>query len=214
MTEKGRQFTLESGRKAALDGQRKFNRKLLLFEKLVSESRSRDAIKSEWQALKVLVENISQEFVDCLNYATDTEDISTITSEQQDLHVSWERIRSKALHRLDYLDSRNETKSNSSCGSRRSNFSQRSAKSNSSCKDALLGATAKRAVLEQRLRFSNSVKDQEKALAKLKIQQELSETLAEEAVYRVAFNEEYQESEGIPTLDQMEMWLSSLSTLK
>ena len=196
MTEKGRQFTLESRRKAALDGKRKFNRKLLLFEKLVSESRSRDAIKSEWQALKVLVENISQEFVDCLNYATDTEDISTITSEQQDLHVSWERIRFKALHRLDYLDSRDETKSNSSRGSRRSNFSQRSAKSNSSCKDALLGATAKRAVLEQRLRFSDSVKDQEKALAKLKIQQELSETLAEEAVYRVAFNEEYQESEG------------------
>ena len=51
-------------------------------------------------------------------------------------------------------------------------------------------------MLEQRLRFSNSVKDQEKALAKLKIQQELSETLAEEAVYRVAFNEEYRESEG------------------
>ena len=60
----------------------------------------------------------------------------------------------------------------------------------------MLGATAKRAVFEQRLRFSHSVKDQEKALAKLKIQQELSETLAEEAVYRVAFNEEYQESEG------------------
>ena len=196
MTEKGRQFTLESRRKAALDGKRKFNRKLLLFENLLSESRSRDAIKSELQTLKVLAENTSQEFVDCLNLTTETEDISAITSEQQDLQVSWERIRSKALHRLDYLDSRDETKSNSSHGSRRSNFSQRSAKSNTSCKDALLGATAKRAVLEQRLRFSDSVKDQEKALAKLKIQQELSETLAKEAVYRVAFNEDYQESEG------------------
>ena len=134
--------------------------------------------------------------MDCLNLATDTEDINTITSEQQDLHASWERIRSKALHRLDYLDSRDETKSNSSRESRRSSFSQRSAKSNSSCKDALLGATTKRAVLEQRLRFSDSVKDQEKALAKLKIQQELSETLAEEAVYRVTFNDQYQESEG------------------
>ena len=196
MTEKGRQFMFESRRKAALDDKRKFNRKLLLFEKLITESRSRDAIRSELQTLKVLAENTSQEFVDCLNLTTDTEDISTITSEQQDLHVSWEKIRTKALHRLDYLDSRDETKSNSSHGSRRSNFSQRSAKSYSSCKDALLGATAKRAVLEQRLRFSDSVKDQEKALAKLKIQQELSETLAEEAVYRVAFDEENQESEG------------------
>ena len=196
MTEKGRQFTLESQRKAALDGKRKFNRKLLPFENLISELRSRGAIKSELQTLKVLAENTSQEFVDCLNLATDTEGINTITSEQQDLHVSWERIRSKALQRLDYLDSRDETKSNSSRGSRWSNFSQISAKSNSSCKDALLGATAKRAVPEQRLRFSDSVKDQEKDLVKLKIQQELSETLAEKAVYRVAFNEEYQESEG------------------
>ena len=65
-----------------------------------------------------------------------------------------------------------------------------------SCKDALLGATDKRAVVEQRLRFSDSVKDQEKALAKLKIQQELSETLVEKAIYWVAFNEENHESEG------------------
>ena len=75
MTEKGRQFTLESRRRAALDSKRKFNRKLLLFEKLVSELRSRDATKSELQALKVLVENTLQEFVDCLNLATNTEDI-------------------------------------------------------------------------------------------------------------------------------------------
>ena len=51
-------------------------------------------------------------------------------------------------------------------------------------------------MLEQRLRFSDLVKDQEKALAKLKIQQELSETPAEEEVYREALNEENQESEG------------------
>ena len=121
--------------------------------------------------------------MDCLNLTTDTEDISAITSEQQDLHVSWEKIRSKALHRLDYLDSRDESKSNSLHGTCRPNSTQRSGKSISSCKGALLSATAKRAVLDQRLCFSNSVKDQDKALAKIKIQQELSETLAEEAVY-------------------------------
>ena len=37
---------VNSRRKAALDGKRKFTRKLLLFEKLISESRSRDAINS------------------------------------------------------------------------------------------------------------------------------------------------------------------------
>ena len=192
MIEKGRQFTLESRRKAALDGKRKIQSQTSCVWK---PNLRVEKPRRHQEALNVLTENTSQEFVDCLNLATDTEDINTITSEQQDLHASWERIRSKALHRLDYLDSRDGTKSNSSRESRRSSFSQRSAKSNSSCKDALLGATTKRAVLEQRLRFSNSVKDQEKALAKLKIQQELSKTLAEEAVYRVTFNDEYQESE-------------------
>lgn len=114
----------ETQRKAALDDKRKFNRKLLLFEKLISESRSRDAIRSELQTLKVLAENTSHELVDCLNLTSDTGDIGTITSEQQDLHVSWEKIRTKALHHLDYLDLRDETKSNSSHGSRRSNFSE------------------------------------------------------------------------------------------
>lgn len=42
-------------------------------------------------------------------------------------------------------------------------------------------------MLKQRLRFSDSVKDQEKATASQR---------AEEAVCRVAFNEEYQESKG------------------
>ena len=126
---KGSSIYIRVTKESSFGQQRKFNHELLLFEKLTSE-RSRDAIKSELQTLKVLVENTSQEFVDCLNLATDMGDISTITSKQQNLHVSWEGIRSKALHGLDYLDLRDETKSNSSRRSRRSNFSQRSAKSN------------------------------------------------------------------------------------
>ena len=46
----------------------------------------------------------------------------------------------------------------------------------------------KRAALEQKITFADTIKEQEKTLAKLKLQQELSETLAEEAVYRVALN--------------------------
>ena len=100
-----------------------------------------------------MADNASQEFVDCLNLTADPGEISKITSEQQELNVAWEKIRAEALHRLDYLDSRDETKSHSSHGSRRSNLSKRSARSPSSCKDALLGASAKRAVLEQKLSF-------------------------------------------------------------
>ncbi|CAH3171735.1 unnamed protein product, partial [Porites evermanni] len=47
---------------------------------------------------------------------------------------------------------------------------------------------AKRAALERKIIFADTIKEQEKTLAKLKLQQELSETLAEEAVYQVALN--------------------------
>ena len=121
--------------------------------------------------------------MDCLNLTTETDEIISITSEQQHLLVKWERIRSKALHRLGCLESRSETKSNTSNGPCRSVSSWRSSKSHSSCKDALLGVVAKRAVLQQRLSYADLIEDQEKLLAKSKIEQELSETLAEEAIH-------------------------------
>ena len=75
-------------------------------------------------------------------------------------------------------------------GSRKSKFSRLWSKSSSSSKSALLGIKAKRAVLEQKLFFSHTIKEQEKTLTKLKLQQELSETMAEEAVYGEALTAE------------------------
>ena len=60
--------------------------------------------------------------------------------------------------------------------------------SSSSSVSKLLGLKAKRAALEQKIIFADTIKEQKKTLAKLKLQQELSEALAEEAVYQVALN--------------------------
>ena len=60
--------------------------------------------------------------------------------------------------------------------------------SSSSSVSKLLGLKAKRAALQQKIIFADTIKEQEKTLAKLKLQQELSEALAEEAVYQVALN--------------------------
>jgi len=49
---------------------------------------------------------------------------------------------------------------------------------------------ARRASLEQKIRFSDAIEEQQKALNKLKLQQQLSETLAEEAVYEEALKDE------------------------
>ena len=93
------------------------------------------------------------------------------------------KVRAEASHHLERLKLKEERRSNSSRGSRKSKFSRLSSKSSSSSKSALFGIKAKRAVLEQKLFFSDTIKEQEETLVKLKLQQELSETMAEEAVY-------------------------------
>ena len=51
-----------------------------------------------------------------------------------------------------------------------------------SSKETLIDIKAKRAALEQKIKFSDAIDEQQKVLNKLKLQQELSETIAEETV--------------------------------
>ena len=190
MTEKGREFTLEVWKKAALDYKKEFRRKLLVVEKLITESSDREVLQSELQALKNSADKTIQEFVNWLNLAKEPEEINEITNEQHEVQNSWEKIFADASYRLERLELKEEIRSNSSQGSRKSKFSRLSSKSSSSSKSALLGIKARRAVLEQKLFFSDTIKEQEKTLAKLKLQQELSETMAEEAVYAEALTRE------------------------
>ncbi|KAK2551652.1 hypothetical protein P5673_027433 [Acropora cervicornis] len=190
MTEKGHEFTLEIRKKAALDYKKKFRRKLLVVEKLITESSDREALQNELQALKNSADKTLQEFVNWLNLAKEPEEINEITNEQYEVQTSWEKISADASYRLERLELKEEIRSNSSHGSCKSKSSRLSSKSSSSSKSALLGIKARRAVLEQKLFFSDTIKEQEKTLAKLKLQQELSETMAEEAVYAEALTTE------------------------
>ena len=190
MTEKGHEFTLEIRKKVALDYKKKFRRKLLVVEKLITESSDREALQNELQALKNSADKTLQEFVNWLNLAKEPEEINEITNEQYEVQTSWEKISADASYRLERLELKEEIRSNSSHGSRKSKSSRLSSKSSSSSKSALLGIKARRAVLEQKLFFSDTIKEQEKTLAKLKLQQELSETMAEEAVYAEALTTE------------------------
>ena len=51
----------------------------------------------------------------------------------------------------------------------------------------MINVKVKRVALEQKLKFSDKIEEQQKILNKLRLQQQLSETLAEEAVYEEAF---------------------------
>ena len=193
MTEKGREFTVQLKRKAALKGKEEFRLQLVSFEKSIPDIWNPEVIRSELQKLKRQADNAIQGFIDWMNLTAETREINYITSEQYKLQSSWEEVRATALSRLEFLEIKDETKSNLSYGSRKSRGSN---KSSLSSKIALLDLKAKRAALEQKIIFSDTIKEQEKALAKLKLQQELSETLAEEAVYQLALNTEDEDNQG------------------
>ena len=68
-------------------------------------------------------------------------------------------------------------------------------KSSNSCssglpKESLLTVKAKRVALEEKRKFTDKIEVQERILNKLKMQQELNEFLAAEAVYEEALKEE------------------------
>ena len=72
-------------------------------------------------------------------------------------------------------------------------------RSSSSSKDTLISIKAKKAVLQERLKFTDAIKEQEKVLDKLELEQELSETMAEDAIYEAELTEE----SLIPPLPQL-----------
>ncbi|PFX33077.1 hypothetical protein AWC38_SpisGene2136 [Stylophora pistillata] len=111
-------------------------------------------------------------------------------------------VQSAALNKVLTLD-KVETLSVGSKSSCKSRHSIRSCTSGSSrpSKETLINVKAKRAALEQKLKFSDKIEEQQKILNKLRLQQQLSETLAEEAVYEEALKE--QNPSNFDDIDQL-----------
>ena len=191
MTDRGREFTVHLKRKAALKGKKEFRLRLVSFAKSIYDIGNPDFIRSELQKFKSLADKAIQGFIDWMNLTVEAEEINEITCQQYELQSSWEKVCATALSRLEFLQVKEETKSNLSNGSRISS---------SSSVSKLLGLKAKRAALEQKIIFADTIKEQEKTLAKVKLQQELSETLAEERVFQVALNAEVENNEDEPLL--------------
>ena len=80
-------------------------------------------------------------------------------------------------------------RSKSSRTSRHSIKSSNSGSSRSS-RESFLTVKAKRAALEEKMKFTDKIEEQQRILNKLKMQQELNEFLAAEAVYEEALKEE------------------------
>ena len=113
MTDGGREFTVHLKRKAALKGKEEFRLQLVSFEKSVYDISNPDFIRSELQKLKSLSDNEIQGFIDWMNLTVEAEEMNEISRQQYELQSSWEKVRATAPSRLEFLEVKEETKSNS-----------------------------------------------------------------------------------------------------
>ena len=189
MTEKGREYAATTTRKAAIFHEKEFRRKLYALNALSAESRNQDEIKDELQAMSSLVNNTLDKFTAWTNLAEDPVECRSIADMRSFVQNTRDNAQKAAWHRIRVLDDE-EARSTLSSLSHGSGRSRRSTGSNLSPKETLVNIKAKRAGLQQKLRFCETVREQEKTLEKLKLEQEFSETVAEEEVYETAAHED------------------------
>ena len=87
-----------------------------------------------------------------------------------------------AFYKIKAIEREEITSFRSGTSRKSSKMTSASSTSCRSSKETLINVKAKRAALEQKIKFSEAINEQQKVLNKLKLQQELSETIAEETV--------------------------------
>ena len=192
MTEKGLEFAKTTKRKVALSKAKEFNRTLNDFRSTVATTQNQHELKNELKGKIEQFDAVLHAFDEYFQLVVDPLESGSVTDAQNELKLTWEgsdgplKFAQKRLRELE-----EDTRSISSRVTQRSIRSRASSQNSStSTKDTLISIKAKKAVLQERLKFTDVIKEQAKNLTKLKLEQELSETLAEEAIYEAEVGEE------------------------
>ena len=107
------------------------------------------------------------------------EGVADLISTVQDVTEDCQRA---AFYKIKAIEREEITSFRSGSSRKSSKMTSASGSSRCSSKETLIDVKAKRAALEQNIKFSDAIDEQQKVLNKLKLQQELSETIAEETV--------------------------------
>lgn len=181
MTEKGHQYQLEIKEKAANSSINNFNKTYNRFHETLRSCADIVIIKNELSTLT----NLCHETISLLDelgkLTTDDERAQNIKELIGTVQKSMKSAEETSKQRIIVI----EGDRRSVASSRTPSHSSRSSRSTaSSAKSAMLKAQARRHALEEKMRFNDAIHEQEKALSKLRLQQEISATRAEEEVYR------------------------------
>ena len=177
LTVKGQEFNSELKKKIALAKDKEFRSKLVSFEELVYLCRDPVKIKQETSMMATYADSVIQAFYNWIEVLQDTIQIQHASNRQGYLIDSWKTVHATALDQIQRLQEE-ETRTVYSQRSHRSRSSTKSGSSTSSRRDTLIDCQVKRAALQEKLKFTSVIADQEKMLEQLKLQQELGAVIA------------------------------------
>ena len=171
---------------AALSKDRELHARLSSFEELVHSGQDTSKIKTEITVVTKEVNDALRLFDEWIELSDDSAEIQRATEKQAYLLDTWKSIRATAANEIKKI-----REDNDSVFSQKSRHSRKSSvSSGSSHRDTLINVRAQRVVLEEKLKFSTVIAEQEKKLEQLKIQKKLGGVRAQEAVYQKAVEEE------------------------
>jgi len=190
LTSKGREYQRDLKKKAALARDRELRAKLRSFEGFVRDCKSPDEIRMEIAQTARDVDEVQQAFDDWIELSDDTSECQRASNKQSYIYDAWKIAHATAVQEIKRLEE--DSKSIYSRKSSRSRTSTKSGSSKSLSRETLIACQAKKAALKEKLKFSPVIAEQESKLEQLRIQKELEEIAAQEAVYKKAIDEENQ----------------------
>ena len=195
MTEKGFQFRCELKEKSAKAAHKSFHANVTAFHAFLAGTKDRNQIDRKLKDIIALAEKTEIElniWLDLVKHTPRSELIVELLSSIKD---SIQAVQTAAFNRVLALDKDETLSVSASMRSKSSRTSRHSIKSSNSgssrsSRESFLTVKAKRAALEEKMKFTDKIEEQQRILNKLKMQQELNEFLAAEAVYEEALKEE------------------------
>ena len=215
-TEKGLEYTSTLKENAGRTAVKAFRDQLKAFFTFLTGTRETKKVNIELENLMAHFEKTKHLLDEWTrwSFAQDDPQAQVVLDLRESVTDSFEGARQAAREKLRILQDEEDAvsvKSLSSHASRRSYRSRTSTDSAASTKETLINVKAKRAALEQRIKYNDAIQEQQSKLNKLKLQQALSETIAEENVYEEAVLDESPREENLPCDkdDVMERFLKS-----
>jgi len=164
LTSKGRKYQCELKKKAALAYDRDLRVKSRSLEGFIGDCKKPDEIRMEIADRAKEVDAVVQSFDDWIDLSVGTSERQRAANKVTDLYDTWKIIHTTAMQEIKRLE--DDTKSVYSRKSHRSRTSTKSGSSKSSCRETLITCRARRAALQDKLKFSTVIAEQETGTVK------------------------------------------------